>query len=391
MLRRDRRRAQATPDAAAVVTEQTPIVEQAAAVVTLAATIAAESAEPQETPAPAEQDVISAPADAVDEAPAVDSPSVDETAADAAPSVDEAPADEVAADDEAPSAEEDASSSPASDAAEPAAARSPRGRKARPRRVRATASASRPASAAPVAARTERSSSRRRIGRMTTAALAVATLVCGVALPAVGMAQSGTASAASSVMADIRAEAQTYTASADVMPDVVVSGDFSATTPDEIEKIRVASAASAKSGIVPIAQPGQVIIPMAAGSYTMTDGFGASRPGRSHMGQDYAAPVGTPIYAAADGVVTMSQDSYGGYGVTVQVQHEFGGSSAVSTLYGHMDYGTRAVQSGDRVVAGQFLGRVGTTGYTIGSCLHFEVHINGTPINPVPWLDANVR
>lgn len=176
----------------------------------------------------------------------------------------------------------------------------------------------------------------------------------------------------------------------DKLPEVVVRGAFSATTPAELEEIRAVAAATARSGIAPIAKPGQVIIPMAPGSYSMTDGFGASRPGRSHMGQDYAAPVGTPIYAAADGVVTMSQDSYGGYGVTVQIKHDLGGS-AVSTLYGHMDYGTRAVNVGDHVVAGQFLGKVGTTGYTIGSCLHFEVRISGSPINPVPWLEANVR
>ncbi|MBW8762311.1 MAG: M23 family metallopeptidase [Microbacterium sp.] len=222
---------------------------------------------------------------------------------------------------------------------------------------------------------------------MTGAALAVATLVGGTALPALGMVRGETAAVTASASADLRT--QSFTASADVLPDVVVSGEFSATTPDELRDLQAVAAATARSGVPPIAKPGQIIIPMAAGTYTMTDGFGASRPGRSHMGQDYAAPIGTPIYASADGVVTMSQDSYGGYGVTVQVQHDEDGS--VTTLYGHMNYGTRAVQPGDHVVAGQFLGRVGNTGYTIGSCLHFEVRINGAQINPVPWLEAHVR
>lgn len=264
---------------------------------------------------------------------------------------------------------------------------SPRARKARksdagPRR-------SSPNTPSPSArpARPARTTGRRRIWQMTGAALAVTALVGGTALPALGMVHGETAPVTTSASADLRA--QSFTASAHVLPEVVVSGEFSATTPEELVQLQAVAAATARSGVPPIAKPGQIIVPMAAGTYSMTDGFGASRPGRTHMGQDYAAPIGTPIYAAADGIVTMSQDSYGGYGVTVQIQHDEDGS--VSTLYGHMNYGTRAVQAGDHVVAGQFLGRVGDTGYTIGSCLHFEVHINGAPINPVPWLQDHVR
>lgn len=270
-----------------------------------------------------------------------------------------------------------------------ASARTPRfSRARRPKRRGAAASAgSAPASAS--APRPEGRARKLRIGKSTIAAFAIATLVGGTALPALGLAQSGlgTASAAS---AGLSVDAQSYTVSSDAMPNVLVSGDFSATTPSELADIRASAAATAKSGIAPIANPGQVIVPMAEGTYEMTDGFGAARPGRSHMGQDYAAPIGTPIYAAADGVVTMSQDSYNGYGVTVQVQHVIDGK-AVTTLYGHMNYDSRGVEVGDTVVAGQYLGRVGTTGYTIGSCLHFEVRINGTQINPIPWLEANLR
>ncbi|WP_217176999.1 M23 family metallopeptidase [Streptomyces sp. AC495_CC817] len=315
-----------------------------------------------------------------------------------APTVAEEPdaaAEEPTLADDSPLAEEpNAAAEPATEEPftdeEPIAESRPRARWRRgPRRSRA-ASASSTIPSLP-AVQVARRPSARRLGRMTTASLAIATLVGGMALPAIGMVQGGTAAPAAADAATDDLRTQSFVASSDTMPDVVVRGDFSATTPEELKEIQAVAAATARSGIAPIAKPGQVIIPMAAGSYSMTDGFGASRPGRSHMGQDYAAAVGTPIYAAADGVVTMSQDSFGGYGVTVQVQHDFGGQSVVSTLYGHMDYGTRAVQAGDRVVAGQFLGRVGTTGYTIGSCLHFEVHINGSPINPVPWLDANVR
>lgn len=285
-------------------------------------------------------------------------------------------------------ASEEPQGEPAPATAESAKKKDRRGRRASgPRRAAAAAApADRPLpAAAPVG--------RRRIlhkGRTIGAVLAIATLVGGTALPALGLGQTGGATAAATAsLAD--AQSQSLTVDSEALPKVEIRGDFSATTPAELAEIQAVAAAAARSGVNPIAKPGQVIIPMAAGSYTMTDGYGASRPGRSHMGQDYAAPIGTPIYAAADGVVTMSQDSYGGYGVTVQVKHDQLGSNAVSTLYGHMDYDTRAVEVGEHVVAGQFLGRVGNTGYTIGSCLHFEVRISGSPIDPVPWLKTNVR
>ena len=360
MLRRDLRRAQAAVAAAVAQTVE-------AAATSSMAEAAAETAPAAADTADVAAEEAAAPASAV---PSEATPPASEP-------LDAAPASAEPAPETLPAADEE----PASSAGR---GRTWRNRDSGPRRGFA---APRPASSP--SARPERAarSSRRRIWQMTGAALAVATLVGGTALPALGMVRTGATAVATEASADLRT--QSFTASAHVLPEVVVSGSFSATTPDELKEIQAVAAATARSGVSPIAKPGQIIIPMAAGTYTMTDGFGATRPGRSHMGQDYAASIGTPIYAAADGVVTMSQDSYGGYGVTVQIQHDEDGS--VSTLYGHMNYGTRAVQVGEHVVAGQFLGRVGNTGYTIGSCLHFEVHINGAPINPVPWLEAHVR
>jgi|GEM_PF-820823 len=231
--------------------------------------------------------------------------------------------------------------------------------------------------------------SAKNLSRSTGAALAISALVVGTALPAIGMVRASDAKSANSASADIRA--QSFTASGGVLPDVQVHGTFAATTPSELSAMQAATAAAARTGVASIAKPGQVIYPMATGSYTLTDGFGAPRTGRSHMGQDFAAPIGTPIYAAADGCVTLSSESYQGYGVTVEIAHPaLSGSNAVSTLYGHMDYGTRAVQAGECVTAGQFIGRVGDTGWTVGSCLHFEVHINDSAIDPLAWLESNV-
>ncbi len=80
-----------------------------------------------------------------------------------------------------------------------------------------------------------------------------------------------------------------------------------------------------------------------------------------HQGVDLLAAAGTPIYAAAAGVVSVSQESYGGYGVAVTIEHVIGGQR-VSTLYGHMTYGSRQVVSGQTVEAGQLIGLVGSTG-----------------------------
>lgn len=376
MLRRDRRRAQAAVAAA---------VAQAvdAAATSTMAEAAAEAPQPVPTPAAATPVIDSEPT-----APAITAEQDAPTTAAPAQAEPVAGPEPVAA-SEPETAPEPVAAATAHEEPAPASARGrkPRAQKARktaagPRR--STATAATPQTSRP--ARPARPTGRRRVWKMTGAALAIATLVGGTAVPAIGMV-NGSGAVTTAASADLRT--QSFTASAHVLPEVVVSGEFSATTPEELVELQAVAAATSRSGVPPIAKPGQIIVPMAAGTYSMTDGFGASRPGRTHMGQDYAAPIGTPIYASADGVVTMSQDSYGGYGVTVQIQHDEDGS--VSTLYGHMNYGTRAVDVGDHVVAGQFLGRVGDTGYTIGSCLHFEVHINGAPINPVPWLQSHVR
>ncbi|MDQ4212567.1 M23 family metallopeptidase [Microbacterium sp. ASV81] len=229
-----------------------------------------------------------------------------------------------------------------------------------------------------------------RVGRTGGTVLAITALVCGTTLPAMALVNAnGAHASATNASADIRA--QSFTAGKGILPEVHVNGTYTATTPTELQAMQAATAAAQRTGVASIAKPGQVIYPMSAGSYTLTDGFGAARTGRTHMGQDFAASIGTPIYAAADGCVSMSQDSYGGYGVTVQLEHPaLSGRQSVSTLYGHMDYGSRAVKVGECVTAGQFLGRVGNTGYTVGSCLHFEVHLNDSPIDPLSWLEANV-
>lgn len=95
---------------------------------------------------------------------------------------------------------------------------------------------------------------------------------------------------------------------------------------------------------------------------------------RMHTGIDYAAPIGTPIRAAADGVITF-KGWKGGYGHTVMVMH----ANGVETLYGHM---SAFSQLTGRVRAGDIIGYVGSSGRSTGPHLHYEARVNGQPVNP---------
>jgi murein DD-endopeptidase MepM/ murein hydrolase activator NlpD len=86
--------------------------------------------------------------------------------------------------------------------------------------------------------------------------------------------------------------------------------------------------------------------------------------------------------------VRVSQESFGGYGVAVTIDHVIGGQR-VSTLYGHMTYGSRVVQSGETVAPGQLIGLIGSTGSSTACHLHFEVHINNSVVDPYAWLQSN--
>ena len=98
-----------------------------------------------------------------------------------------------------------------------------------------------------------------------------------------------------------------------------------------------------------------------------------------HKGIDLAAPTGTPVYAPADGYVAKAQ-RYGGYGNFVEIEH--GGH--IETRYGHLS--AYAVKQGEYVHKGELIGYVGATGDATGPHLHYEVRIDGDPVNPMPYL-----
>jgi murein DD-endopeptidase MepM/ murein hydrolase activator NlpD len=118
-----------------------------------------------------------------------------------------------------------------------------------------------------------------------------------------------------------------------------------------------------------------------SGYGTRTDPFrgGAAR----HQGIDLAAPVGTPIYATADGTVSDAGYNSGGYGNLIKVNHGRG----IETRYGHLS--RILVSPGQRITRGQLIGHMGSTGRSTGSHLHYEVRIDGRAVNPIPFMKSN--
>lgn len=225
---------------------------------------------------------------------------------------------------------------------------------------------------------------------------AVGALVAAVALPAYATTSAPVAEA--TTMQQLAAnDAQSLVVASEATSAPLDRGTYSATTPEEIEKKKAEEAAAARAkqaasaaglyGNVDLslvaAGSGEVRYPLPRSSYYVSRTLNGS-----HNGADMVAPQGTPIYAAASGVVRVSSESYHGYGVGVVIDHVVGGQR-VSTLYAHMVYGSRLVSVGDTVQAGQLIGLVGNTGRSYGAHLHFEVKVNGGLVEPIAWLRAN--
>lgn len=98
-----------------------------------------------------------------------------------------------------------------------------------------------------------------------------------------------------------------------------------------------------------------------------------------HAGVDIPGPVGTPIYATADGIISHSGRA-GGYGNLIEINHGKG----IATRYGHLS--RIMVADNVRVVRGQLIGLMGSTGRSTGPHLHYEVRIDGHAVNPMPFL-----
>jgi murein DD-endopeptidase MepM/ murein hydrolase activator NlpD len=181
-----------------------------------------------------------------------------------------------------------------------------------------------------------------------------------VAVPAYAQATSQTG----------QAEPQTLAVSAAV-PTAVVSRDaYGVTTPPALTWPVPASS--------PIASPfGPRVSPC--------DGCSSF-----HEGADFDAGYGAEIHAIAAGTVTETDNPFSsGLGVHVSIQHVIDGHTVVS-VYGHMQSGSMPLHVGDTVYAGEVIGLVGDTGESTGPHLHFEIHVDGTAVDPVSWLHTHL-
>lgn len=158
---------------------------------------------------------------------------------------------------------------------------------------------------------------------------------------------------------------------------------------------RPAPGGGSGGGTPVVPETSRVVFPLPTGTWVKTSGYGIrvhpiTGVAKLHSGTDYAAPAGTPILAAADGTVTKAGPA-AGFGYLIVIDHTVGGRR-VATGYAHMwDHGIH-VTVGDRVSAGQHIGDVGSSGYSTGPHLHFEVYPGGPghpTTNPELWLNSH--
>lgn len=98
---------------------------------------------------------------------------------------------------------------------------------------------------------------------------------------------------------------------------------------------------------------------------------------KMHKGVDFAAPTGTPIYAAGDGVVQRA-NRFSSYGNYIKIRH----NGSLQTAYAHLNGFAKGIRAGTRVKQGQVIGYIGSTGRSTGPHLHYEVIVNGNQVNP---------
>lgn len=230
----------------------------------------------------------------------------------------------------------------------------------------------------------------------------VGLLAVGTTTPAAAIASASDTTTSTSTSTAVTASQKLTTGSGSQIQAFVASGAEQPNTLDRPESYNVTSMAelAAESGVrlfantwvndptSPIQYPFPVGVPISAafGSLAYESEFATP-----HNGVDLTPGEGAEIHAVAAGTVRIATEAGGDYGVTVLIDHIIDGQ-LVSTRYGHMQYGSLQVKQGDKVTAGQVIGRVGQTGKATGPHLHLEVLLGGTTrIDPMPWLAEHTK
>jgi murein DD-endopeptidase MepM/ murein hydrolase activator NlpD len=213
------------------------------------------------------------------------------------------------------------------------------------------------------------------------ALLLSALLAGGVAAAVLGFAGPSAASAGSTSVAAAQQALMTSEQGLEMKPQASISVAEAQARLQEVAASRAARAEEQAAAAAAAAEAARPKTVMPVNGARLTSGFG-SRWGTFHYGIDLAAPMRTPEYAAADGVV-LRAGAASGFGLAVYILHDNGDV----TVYGHMD--SILVEPGQYVNAGETIALLGNRGQSTGPHLHFEVHKGGEDgerINPVTWL-----
>lgn len=179
-------------------------------------------------------------------------------------------------------------------------------------------------------------------------------------------------------------EAQSLRVGAQAVMSAVATSDYGVTSYAQALRERYGNSRAGVGGLCgdEVCWPFPYAVPM-------TDGFGPRAApcagcSTNHRGIDLLPGAGTPIYAVADGVVSGSQEGWS-YGTHLFIEHTIDGQR-VTSLYAHMQTGSSPLRVGDQISVGDFVGLVGSTGASTAPHLHLEIRIEGTAIDPLPWL-----
>lgn len=228
------------------------------------------------------------------------------------------------------------------------------------------------------------------IGAMT----GVAALIVSTSLPANAFYTSNaesSAEAASTSQVDTQqvtvnaAAATAAAAAAPIARDTYEARSF-------VQQVRVLSGASQGFSYTnnpsgSIQWPFPVTVPI---SYGFGPRSACSYCSTYHLGVDFTPGSGVPIQAVTEGVVSQVNLDSGGLGNHVIIDHVVNGQR-VQSVYAHMQWGSIQVAVGQAVSVGTTVGLVGSTGASTGAHLHFEIHLDGTPVDPFAWLKANAN
>ena len=217
--------------------------------------------------------------------------------------------------------------------------------------------------------------------------LIVSGLMAVLALPATGfnVGNNGLATEQDSTDQSVKVTATGSEA------EQIALGEYVVTSYSDLLKLTYGVASGFKYSVTntgKIRWPFPIVVPISSGfGGRVAPCFGCSS---YHQGLDFNPTEGTPFYAVAAGEVTQVTDDAWGLGKWVVISHTVGDQSFQS-LYAHMIRDSTGVRVGQQVQAGDYIGRVGNSGTSTGAHLHFEILVDGTPVDPFDWLKRHTK